>query len=352
MSEDAQMATNVSVFPSVPANVQDRAGVAYLLLDGLRRPRRTHSEETVLCALGMTGDGSPTPLAVRVAAREDEQSWRTLLNDLKASGAGDSVILVVCDGHPALMRAIKAAFPETPVQISVSHELMALARKVDRRWRAACLAEAREIFVATDRATAVARFRTWRDHWFKQGERAVSNLETHLAACLTFYRFAPPMWSKIRTVNLVERTFRQARQSAAPMTVDDIRPLEDTAVVEQALHAPNALSEQSEQPEGTPPVQPETGGTLAAMPDAPVADIPAVELLEVTSSPIEQEPRPSSTGHADLPLAPGVDLSADADFMWWLGRQRRDSARRVRILMVIGMSLVGLTMGIALSMSL
>lgn len=352
MSEDAQMATNISVFPSAPATVQDRAGIAYLLLDGLRRPRRTHSEETVLCALGLTGDGSPTPLAVRVAAREDEQSWRALLNDLKAGGASDGVILVVCDGNPALMRAIKAAFPETPVQISVSHELMALARKVDRRWRAACLAEAREIFAAADRATAVARFRTWRDHWLKQGERAVSNLETHLAACLTFYRFAPPMWSKIRTVNLVERTFRQARQSAAPMTVDDVRPLEDTAVVEQTLHAQSALSEQPQQLEGMPPVQPETGGTLAAMPDAPISDTPAAESLEVASSPIEQDTRPSSTGHADLPPAPSVDLGADADFMWWLGRQRRDSARRVRILMAIAMSLVGLTVGIALSMTL
>lgn len=156
------------------------------------------------------------------------------------------------------------------------------------------------------------------------------------------------MWSKIRTVNLVERTFRQARQSATPTTVDDIRPLEDTTVVEQTLHAQNALSEL----ESTPPVQPETGGTPAAMPDPPVSDIPAVESLEVASRPIEQETRPSSTGLTDLAPALGVDLSADADFMWWLGRQRRASARRIRILMAIAMSLVGLTMGIALSLSL
>lgn len=349
MSEDAQMATSISVFPSAPANVQDRADVVYLLLDGLRRPRRTQPEETVLCALGLAGDGSPVPLAVRVATREDEQSWRALLNDLKAGVAGDGVLLVICDGHPALMRAIKAAYPETPVQISVSHQLMGLARKVDRRWRAACLAEAREIFAAPDRATAVARFRTWRDHWLKQGERAVSNLETHLAACLTFYRFTPSMWSKIRTVNLVERTFRQARQSATHMTVDDVRPLEDTTGIEQALHAQSTLSEELE---STPPVRPETGGTLAAMPEAPVLDVPAVESVQVAPRPIEQETRPSSTGHADLTSVPSVDLSADADFMWWLGRHRRASARRIRILMAVAMSLAGLTMGIVLAMSL
>ncbi|MGH2373711.1 MAG: transposase [bacterium] len=342
------MATSVSVFTSAPANVQDRADVAYLLLDGLRRPRRTQPEEAVLCALGLAGDGSPVPLAVRVAVREDEQSWRALLNDLKTGGAGDGVLLVICDGHPALMRAIKTAYPETPVQISVSHQLMGLARKVDRRWRAACLAEAREIFAAPDRATAVARFRTWRDQWLKQGERAVSHLETHLAACLTFYRFAPSMWSKIRTVNLVERTFRHARQSATHMTVDDIRPLEDTTVVEQTLHAQRLFG----QLESTPPVQPETGGTLAAMPEAPVSEISAVESVEVAQRPIEQETRPSSTGHADLTPAPSVDLSADADFMWWLRRHRRASARRIRILMAIAMSLAGLTMGIALSRSL
>ncbi|MGH2404644.1 MAG: transposase [bacterium] len=330
------MPTRVDVFSSARAGAH--AEVAYLLLDGLRWPRRTHPEETVLCALGLAGDGRAIPLGLRVAAREDEHSWRALLGDLKANGIDDGVLLITCDGHPALMRAVKATYPETSVQISVSHELMALARRVDRRWRAACLAEARQIFAAPDRATAVARFRSWRDHWLKQGERGVSNLETHLAACLTFYRFSPSMWSRIRTVKLVERAFRQARQSALHVTSEEVRPLEVTVVAEQTLQA-----------EIAPPVQPETGGTPAATPEPPVQESSAAEPVEVAPRPIEQETRPSSNGHADLAAAQSVNLGADADFMWWLGRHRRANARRSRILMAIAMSLMGLILGIALS---
>ncbi|MGQ0548306.1 MAG: transposase [Armatimonadota bacterium] len=344
------MATSVAVFNSAPAHVQERAYITYLLLDGLRRPQRTRPEVTVLCAVGLAGDGSAAPLGMRIAASEDEQSWRALLSDLKAKGVGDGLLLVTCDGHPALMRAITSAYPETPVQISVSHQLMGLARRVDRRWRAACLAEARQIFAAPDRATAVTRFRSWRDQWLRQGERAVSNLETHLASSLTFYRFAPSLWSKIRTVNLVERTFRHARQSAVHMTSDELRPLEDTPVLVRTPQPEIALPAQ---PESAPPVQPETGGTPAATLEAPVQELSAsaAEQMEVAPMPIEQETRPSSNGDAGLHPAQSVDLSADADFMWWLRRQRRASARRVRILIALAMSLAGLTMGIALSLS-
>ncbi len=332
------MAASLEVPSGAHVQPAARGNVAYLLLDGLRRPRRTHPDETSLCALGLAGDGSIIPLGLRVAAREDEHAWRAVLGGLRANGIDDGLLLITCDGHPALMRAITAAYPETPVQISVSHQLMGLARGVDRRWRAACLAEAREIFAAPDRATAVTRFRTWRDQWLRQGERAVSNLETQLAACLTFYRFAPSMWSKIRTVNLVERTFRQARQSAVHVLSEEIRPMEDTVAIEQTL-----------QVETSPPVQPETGGTPAALPETPIHDTTRAESAEVALRPIEQETRPSSNGHADLSPAQGVDLSADADFMWWLRRQRRANARRIRIVMAIAMSLVGLTLGIALS---
>jgi len=102
------------------------------------------------------------------------------------------------------------------VQISVAHRLLALARKVDARWRAACLAEVRKIFTAPDRADAVVLFREWHARWLKQGEFAVRSLEADLASCLTFYRFPSDLWPKIRTVNLVERVFRDARRIAQP----------------------------------------------------------------------------------------------------------------------------------------
>lgn len=349
MHEAPMASSSALIISSAQTKSTAHADVTYLLLDGLRRPKRSQPHEVALCALGLTGDGTPRPLAARVALVEDEQAWRAMLGELKAGGIGDDVLLITCDGHPSLLRAIRAAFPDTPVQVSVTHELLGLSRRVDRRWRAQCLAEARQIFSAPDRATAVTRFRAWRDQWLKQGERAVTGLEADLASCLTFFRFPPSLWNKIRTVNLVERMFRQVRQSASLPTLEEVRPPEHMAADE---HTP--------QVEIAPPVQPETGGTPAALPEPHSADASRVDSPAGAIMPIEQETRPSSNqetrpssnGDAARPSVQRADLSADADLVQGLGQYRQTSARRAHMLMAIGMSLAGLMLGVMLSVGL
>src|SRR5688572_16297608 len=149
------MAINASNLNGKPALPEGHSGVAFLMLDGLRRPQPDNPHEVALCVLGLGGDGMPIPLALRVAQREDEHAWRSLLAHLRARGIGREALLVVCDDHPALLKAVQAVYPEVPMQVSVAHRLLALARKVDAPSRAACLAEAREIFAAPDLNTAV-----------------------------------------------------------------------------------------------------------------------------------------------------------------------------------------------------
>lgn len=201
--------------------IRERADLVYLLLDGLRRPHPRKSKEAILCALAIARDGSLVPLSMRPVARETERAWLVFLGNLKARGVGRELRLVCADDHPALLSAVQAVFPDLPLQISVAHRLLTLARKVEPQFRATCLAEARQIFTAPDLDAAVARFREWRARWVKHGHRAVNSLEADLASCLTFYRFPSSLWPKIRTVNLVEREFRQARRDAPPAPADE-----------------------------------------------------------------------------------------------------------------------------------
>ncbi len=193
---------------------QPRSEIAFLLLDGLKRQRPGGGGDVALCAVGLTRDGYPRPLMMRLVPAEEERAWRALLADLRAEGVGPDLLLVSSDGHPALIKAIQATYPDTPHQICVAHRLLSLARKVDARWRSECLAGARRIFAAPDRVTAVGLFREWQLRWLRHGEPAVRSLEADLASCLTFHRFPPQLWSRIRTVNLVERAFRDARRTA------------------------------------------------------------------------------------------------------------------------------------------
>jgi hypothetical protein len=357
--------------------IRERADLVYLLLDGLRRADRRKSREAILCALAIARDGSLVPLLMRPVARETERAWSGFLRDLKALGVGRELRLVGCDDHPALMAAAQAMFPDVPLQISVAHRLLTLARKVDAQFRASCLAEARQIFAAPDLDTAVARFRLWRAKWLKHGHRAVNSLEADLASCLTFYRFPASLWPKIRTVNLVERAFRQARRDAPPAPADETDQEPAAGAVGSLV---TEVPASAEGPMGQHPaaaleaVVAGRGGAqrhqaLDAWHLAPTVTLerifhgdPFTDSLLTCPAPTPEEATgmvhaateepakgeagmmanyaPAESRHAadadrvgergdavgddyPFPAAHAHDLTQDADFMWWLGQQRQ-----------------------------
>lgn len=330
------------------ADPEGRLEVAFLLLDGLRRPRAMHPDEVVLCALGLTREGTPRPLAVRVAPSEDERAWRVLLRDLKAEGIAGDLLLICCDGHPALIKAIHATYPDTPLQVSVAHRLLALARKVDTRWRAVCLREAREIFSAPDRAVAVARFREWHARWLQRGELAARSLEADLASCLTFYRFPSHLWRKIRTVNLVERLFRQARRAALPASPALMGEWENLADGQQT-------HPQSVEPAAS------TGNGDAGVIEARTTEALSTEeglstdgagseggityVATVIPPTLDLERGPS------LPAPHLIDLSMDVAFVEWINRHRKERLQNRYIGLALTLtSVAGLAAGLVLSL--
>lgn len=361
-----------------------RAEISFLQLDGLRRTRPSGAPEVVLCALGLTREGATHALALRVVRTESEQAWRALLQDLATDGIGPDLLLICSDGHPALVKAIHAVYPETPQQISVAHRLLALARKVDARWRAACLAEARAIFAAPDRAAAVTLFRDWHTRWLKQGEFAVRSLEADLASCLTFYRFPPALWSKIRTVNLVERVFREARRSALPAAPRGSGSWEEGTAApvpeEQRETTPpdgaeipaavSALAEDVPAPRvspGPPPARAEGPAEALLLhvshlreAEAVVLHLPWVEEAKPEAErgavlrPDDGPPRAASASGARAPDGLSgsrgpLNLTSDEAFEDWLQTYRREAFRAK---VVISFTCVaGLLAGIAISLS-
>jgi len=289
--------------------------ITFLLLDGLKRQRPGGGSDVALCALGLTRDGYARPLMMRVVPAEEERAWRPLLTELRTEGLGPDLLLIGADGHPALIKAIQATYPETPLQICVAHRLLSLARKVDARWRSECLAGARRIFAAGDRVTAVGLFREWHTQWLKQGEPAVRTLEGDLASCLTFHRFPPHLWNRIRTVNLVERAFREARRTALP-AAPGASADEETPTAEREITVEEAVAGHEG---GAPPgdltvlvvpaasnghVTPELIGDLTMLPDQE----PEQAGGEIVEVPPLGEPPPEEASPAESP-APSEDLS-------------------------------------------
>lgn len=284
--------------------------VAFLLLDGVPL-RQTHTPSVALCALGLTINGAFHPLEIRTVAEEDERAWLTLLRGLSAQKVPSDPLLICCDGHPAVMAAIRQTFPRATVQLSVPHRLAALSGKVDPSHRGVFLTEARRIFQAHDRDAAVTRFLAWRSRWRDRSGRIVQELEADLSLCLAFYRFPANLRGTLRSVSAVKRVVRHAgpleamETSGSPTSVREFPTL---------THARSAVSISS-----TPPSTSEASAVVLARVPVIAARIDAHDdLRDVPSRAHGVALDNSSPVKSDAPKAPRLRRRLAYEFWAWV----------------------------------
>lgn len=201
----------------------------FLFLDGITQKVREIGvrKKMMLCALGMKEDGRRESLSFRMADREDVESWRAFLVDLKSRGLqGKNLKLITTDGNPALLKAIKEIYPFLKVQRCIVHKLRNVAVKLKRVHLKPCVDGAKDIFNAPNRREAIRRFKTWKETWQVEEERSVRCMEKDLYHCLHYYSFPKELWKKVRSTNILERDFREVRRRTRPMGVF---PNEDSA---------------------------------------------------------------------------------------------------------------------------
>jgi len=200
--------------------------VEFLFLDGISQKVREIGIENkvMLCAFGIhrpgpgEAQGRRELLSFQLTEVEDTEGWRGFLADLKARGLlGKSLKLIITDGNPGLLKALKAIYPFVKGQRCIAHKMRNVAVKIRKANRAHCLKEAKLIFAADSRKKAVKGFKAWRARWQVEEERAVRCMEKDLFNCLHYFAFDPALWKSIRTTNILERAFREVRRRTRPM---------------------------------------------------------------------------------------------------------------------------------------
>jgi len=187
--------------------------IAYLFLDGYYLGVRgnSRSKDAVLVAHGIRQDKSRVTLAIHLGGKESAASWKAVLHDLEGRGL-QAPWLVITDGNPGLLRALKDVWPEVPQQRCTKHRTANVLARIPKKRQAEVKAALRRIFHAAsldDALTAAQQFHTrYRDEF----PTAVAVLAEHLAECLTFYRFPEVHWKRIRTSNVLERAFKEVRR--------------------------------------------------------------------------------------------------------------------------------------------
>jgi len=187
--------------------------VVYLYLDGhYQGVRRGSSEkEAVLVAHGVTKGGSHVLLGVYLGAHETTEGWKLAIQDLVHRGL-PAQRLVISDGNPGLIRAVKETWPQGARQRCIVHRIRNVLARVPKKDQPLLRRELNRIFYAPSLEEALQAAEAFARRYQNTYPSAVEVLGKDLSDCLSFFRFPPRHWRRLRTSNALERQFREVRR--------------------------------------------------------------------------------------------------------------------------------------------
>jgi putative transposase len=187
--------------------------VVYLFLDGQYHAARqgTDEKEGVLSAYALLEDGQPVLLHLDLGPRESYDAWLSFLQDLGARGLREP-LLIVMDGAPGLVKAVKRMWPRAYRQKCQVHKMRNILAKLPRLMQAKMKGLVHQVFLAPTFATAMKRGRDLIAKFKDRYPAAMECLERDLEECVTYLRFPEAHHRRIRTTNRLERLNGEGRR--------------------------------------------------------------------------------------------------------------------------------------------
>ena len=199
----------------------------FLFLDGITisvKGSLKAKKILVLVAYGITIFGKKELIAFRIANAESTSACEGFLNDLFRRGLeGKNLKMVITDGSKGFISAIELVYPHAKHQRCWVHKLRNATKHLKKADIKAFKADARMIYNASTHREAVAAFKRLRKHWYNVSPKAVECLERDIDELLAFLtipikeQFRAFIRRKIRTTNIIERSFREVRRRTRPM---------------------------------------------------------------------------------------------------------------------------------------
>lgn len=187
--------------------------VLYLFLDGQFHAARsgTHEKEGILAAYALLEDGQAVLVHLGLGPRESTDAWVAFLHDLTTRGLG-APLLIIMDGSPGLGKAVRQVFPGVRRQRCQVHKMRNILAKLPRLAQRELKPLIQQVFLAPDHPTALRRGRALLARFRDRFPSAMECLEKDLEECVTALLFPVEHRKRIRTTNLLERTFEESRR--------------------------------------------------------------------------------------------------------------------------------------------
>jgi len=179
----------------------------YLILDARYEKVRDAgviAHRAVLIAIGINWEGQRQVLAVELANRESQSSWKDFLVRLKERGLS-GVEFVVSDDHAGLKKAIREVLTEAGWQRCYVHFLRNALDYLPRKADDDCLQELRWIYDRRDIQEANRDLAAWIAKWQGKYPKLADWVESNIAETLTFYRLPRAHHRHMKSTNMLER---------------------------------------------------------------------------------------------------------------------------------------------------
>ena len=187
--------------------------VIYLVLDAVRMGVRagTKEKEAVLVAWAFLEDGSRELVGVSLGNSESYSAWKGFLEDLLKREMGVPMLTVI-DGCPGLIKAVDEVLPESDKQRCTKHRTENVLDKVLEQDKASVKTSVRKVFYASTYEHAKEAVELFKKKWSMKYPSAVECLTENIEDCLTYYKYPYQHWLRIRTTNIVERSFKEVKR--------------------------------------------------------------------------------------------------------------------------------------------
>ena len=178
---------------------------------GYLQARMEEAAECMLVLIGATPEGKKELVGFQTGVRENAQSWRELLIEIKQRGLETAPDLAVGDGALGFWKAIEQVFQSTRHQRCWVHKTVNVLNKVALSVQVDMKVDLREIYAAPTRAAAEAAIDVFADKYNAEHDKAVACLTKDREALLAFFDFPAEHWDHLRTSNPIESVFATVR---------------------------------------------------------------------------------------------------------------------------------------------
>lgn len=186
----------------------------YVWVDGVHFNVRLEEDRLAcLVVIGVNVDGTKEVIALEDGYRESEESWASLLRDLKRRGM-PAPMLAIGDGalgFPGLASAgwaaVREVYPKSREQRCWVHKIRNVLDKLPKRLQPRAKDMLHEIMYAPDRESAREDIERFDEEYGVRYPKAVECLLKDKDTLLTFFDFPAEHWIHLRTTNPIESPF-------------------------------------------------------------------------------------------------------------------------------------------------